>query len=94
MNVNQDIQSHKIRHLPNGLYWTCLFKSIKGKLIPKKTYDLKDKNKWNWLNRFTQKNTTQGRTYQKYYLKINIFYFLKKFRYIYIYIYIYIYELE
>jgi hypothetical protein len=28
MNVDQDIQSRKIRHLSNCVYWTYLFKSI------------------------------------------------------------------
>jgi hypothetical protein len=31
-----------MRYLLDYLYWGCLFKSIKDKLIPKKTCDLKD----------------------------------------------------
>jgi hypothetical protein len=31
MNICQDIQSHKMRHLPDYVYWTCLFKLIKDK---------------------------------------------------------------
>jgi len=47
MNVDQDIQSRKIRHLPDCVYWTYLFKSIQNKFIPLKTHNLKDKYKWN-----------------------------------------------
>jgi len=31
MNINQDIQSHKIRHSSYCVYWTCLLKLIKDK---------------------------------------------------------------
>jgi hypothetical protein len=34
MNIDQDIQSHKIKYLPDYIYWTYLFKSIKDKLTP------------------------------------------------------------
>jgi hypothetical protein len=47
MNVDSNIQSYKMRYLPDCVYWTCLFKSIKDKLMPKKTCDLKDKHKRN-----------------------------------------------
>ena len=43
MNVDQDIQSYKIIHLLNYVYWIYLFKSIQDKFIPLKTHDLKDK---------------------------------------------------
>jgi hypothetical protein len=34
MNVDQDIQSNKMRHWSDCVYWTCLFKSIKDKFTP------------------------------------------------------------
>ena len=33
INVNQDNQSHKMRHLPDCVYWTYLFKLIKDNRI-------------------------------------------------------------
>jgi hypothetical protein len=29
MKIDQDIQSYKMRYLPDCVYWICLFKSIK-----------------------------------------------------------------
>jgi predicted transcriptional regulator len=34
MNIDQDIQSHKIRYSLECIHWTCLFKSIKDKSTP------------------------------------------------------------
>jgi len=34
-------------------------------------------NKTNWINSYPKIYITQGQTYHKYYLKINIFYFEK-----------------
>jgi hypothetical protein len=65
MNVNKDIKPYKIRHSPDCIYWTWLLKSIKDKSTTQKTLDLKDKYKWNWLNKLmAKKYIMQGQTHQ------------------------------
>jgi hypothetical protein len=46
MNVDQDIQSHKMKRLSPYVHWTYLFKLIEDKFTPSKTCNLKDKHKW------------------------------------------------
>jgi len=70
MKVDRDIQSYKMKYLPDCVYWTCLFKSIKDNKN-------KNTNQIDWINPHHKKNITLGWTYKKYYLKINIFYFKK-----------------
>ena len=70
MNVDQDIQLLKMRHLPDWVYWTYLFKSIKNNRN-------KNTNEIDWINSHPKNNITEDWTYKKNYLKINIFYFEK-----------------
>jgi hypothetical protein len=34
MNINQDVQSHKMRYWSECVQWACLFKLIKDKSTP------------------------------------------------------------
>jgi hypothetical protein len=43
MIIDQDIQSHKMRYLPNCVYWIYLSKSIKK-------YINKNMNEIDWIN--------------------------------------------
>jgi hypothetical protein len=48
MKVDRDIQSYKMRYLPDCVYWTYLFKSIKDNKN-------KNTNKIDWINPHSKK---------------------------------------
>ena len=58
MNVDQDIQLLKMRHLPDWVYWIHLFKSIKNNRN-------KNTNEIDWINSHLKNNITQDWTYKK-----------------------------
>jgi len=48
MKVDRDIQSYKMRYLPDCIYWTCLFKLIKDNRN-------KNTNEIDWINPYSKK---------------------------------------
>jgi len=51
MSIDQDIQSHKMRHLPDCIYWIYLSKSIKNNKN-------KNMNEIDWINSHPKKYNT------------------------------------